>query len=59
VHSRLLCHWQQNNVVGTKWLVYEIRQVEDYLQDYFINSTIYKIFTRRTHCRYITFDKVL
>jgi len=45
--------------VGTKWLVCEIRQVEDYLQDDFVYSTIYKIFTRRTHSRYMRFDKVL
>jgi len=45
--------------VGTKWLLRETRQVEDCLQDDFIYSTIYKIFTRRTHSRYIRFDKVL
>ena len=45
--------------VGTKWLLRETRQVEDCLQDDFIYSTKYKIFTRRTHCRYIRFDKVL
>jgi len=40
--------------VGTKWLIRETRQVEDCSQDDFIYSTrpIYKIFTRRTHCRY-------
>ena len=45
--------------VGTKWLVRETRKVEDYLQDDFIYSTIYKIFKRRTHSRYIKVDKVL
>jgi len=43
----------------TEWSVYKNLQVEDYSQEAFIPSSIYEIFTRRTHSRYIQFDMVL